>query len=156
MRPRSTQLLPRLSLGALAVSASLNAFAGEFNESDGVAIQGFDAVAYVVDHAATQGVADYTSTYKGSVFRFKSAANRDAFNADPQKYAPQYNGYCAYGVSRGYKAGTSPNAFSVVDGKLYLNFNEEVKTMWAKDAPGYIVKADTQWASVEQTTKVIR
>ena len=156
MRPKSTQTLALLSLAALAAAVSQNAVAGDFNETDGVAIRGFDPVAYVADHEATQGVAEYTSTYKGSVFRFKNAANRDAFIADPQKYAPQYNGYCAFGVSRGYKAVTSPDAFSVVDGKLYLNYNAEVKTMWTKDVPGYIAKADAQWAAIEKTTKVVR
>lgn len=156
MRPQSNQLQTFLSLVAFAVSAPFNALAGEFNESGGVAIQGFDPVAYVVDHTASPGVADYTSIYKGSVFRFENAANREAFIANPEKYAPQYNGYCAFGVSRGYKAATSPDAFSVVDGKLYLNYNSEVKTMWTKDAPGYILKADAQWATVEKTTKVVR
>ena len=156
MRLRTTQLHNLLAMAAFTTTVSFNALAGEFNETDGVAIQGFDPVAYVVENEATQGVAAYTSTYKGSVFRFKNAANRDAFIADPQKYAPQYNGYCAFGVSRGYKAVTSPDAFSIVDGKLYLNYNAEVKTMWTKDVPGYIAKADAQWAAIEKTTKVVR
>ncbi|MEO8384115.1 MAG: YHS domain-containing (seleno)protein [Betaproteobacteria bacterium] len=156
MRSRSIQLQNILLLAAFGVSVSFNTLAGEFNESDGVAIKGFDPVAYVIDQAATQGVADYTSSYKGSVFRFKNAANRDAFIANPEKFAPQYHGYCAFGVSRGYKAATSPDAFSVIDGKLYLNYNAEVKTMWGKDVPGYISKADAQWVTVEKTTKVVR
>jgi YHS domain-containing protein len=144
------------SLAALVVAASLNASAGEFNESEGVAIQGFDPVAYVTELTGSKGSTDFTSVYKGSVFHFKNAANRDAFTANPEKFAPQYHGYCAFGVSRGYKAATSPDAFTVVDGKLYLNYNAEVKTMWAKDVPGFIGKADSQWAVVEKTTKVLR
>ena len=143
-------------MAAFTTTVSFNALAGEFNETDGVAMQGFDPVAYVVEHAATRGVADYTSTYKGSVFRFKNAANRDVFIANPEKFAPQYGGYCAFGASRGYKAAVSPDAFSVVDGKLYLNYNAEVKAMWTKDAPGYIDKADAQWAAVEKTTRIVR
>ena len=95
-------------MAAFTTTVSFNALAGEFNETDGVAMQGFDPVAYVVEFAATRGVADYTSTYKGSVFRFKNAANRDAFIANPEKFAPQYGGYCAFGASRGYKAAVLP------------------------------------------------
>ena len=144
------------STAAFITIATLSAMAGEFNETDGVAIKGFDPVAYMTEHSAMQGSAEFTSTYKGSVFRFQNSANRDAFIANPEKFAPQYNGYCAYGVSRGYKAATSPDAFSVVDGKLYLNYNAEVKTLWAMDVPGYIGKADAQWPTVEKTTKVNR
>ncbi len=156
MRTQSVQIQTLLSLAAVAASVCFSVFAGEFNETDGVAIHGYDAVAYVVDGTATAGVKDFTSIYKGSVFRFKDAANRDAFIASPEKFAPQYNGFCAFGVSRGYKAATSPDAFSVVDGKLYLNYNADVKAMWNKDVPGYIVKADKQWADVEKTSKAVR
>jgi YHS domain-containing protein len=130
--------------------------AGEFNEVDGVAIRGYDPVSYVVEQKAERGRAEFAGAYKGSTFHFKSAAHRDLFLASPEKYAPQYGGYCAFGVSRGYKAGISPDAFSVIDGKLYLNYNADVKATWSKDAPGYIGKADAQWSAVERTTKVIR
>ncbi len=150
----------RLSRVGIAVSAmiiaSLSAMAGTFNETNGVAIDGFDPVAYLTEQKAIKGSAEFSNVYKDSTFHFKSAANRDAFIANPEKFAPQYAGYCAFGVSRGYKAATTPDAFTVVDGKLYLNYNAEVKTMWAKDMPGYIGKADSNWAAVEKTTKVIR
>ncbi len=87
---------------------------------------------------------------------FGAQAHRDAFRADPERYAPQYHGYCAFGVSRGYKAATSPDSFSIVDGRLYLNYNREVQAMWAKDTPGYIEKAEAAWPRVSQTTKVLR
>ena len=132
------------------------ASAGAFNETNGVAIAGYDPVAYMQENKAVKGGREFTHTFKGSVFQFKSAANRDAFAAQPEKYAPQYDGYCAFGVSRGYKAVTSPEAFTVIDGRLYLNFNDDVKTMWSKDTPGYIGKADAQWPTVEKTTKVMR
>ena len=146
----------RSSCAALMATLALSAMAGQFNETDGVAIKGFDPVAYVTEQKAVPGLAEFTGIYKGSTFRFVNTANRDAFIANPEKFAPQYDGYCAYGVSRGYKAATSPDAFRVVDGKLYLNFNAEVKTTWAKDVPGYIGKADAQWPTVEKTTKVVR
>ena len=146
-------LVASLLAGALT---SLNAMAGAFNETNGVAIDGYDPVAYVLEQKPVKGSAEFSNVYKDSVFHFKSAANRDAFAAAPEKFAPQYAGYCAFGVSRGYKAATKPDAFTVVDGKLYLNYNAEVKTMWSKDMPGYISKADGQWATVEKTTKVVR
>lgn len=143
--------------GLLAVGLALSAAqAGEFFETDGVAIGGYDAVAYMNEQQAAKGNAQFAAVFKGSTFHFKNAANRDAFQLNPDKYAPRYGGYCAFGVSRGYKAVTSPDAFSIVDGRLYLNYNGEVKAMWGKDMPGYIGKADAQWSSVEKTTKVLR
>ena len=112
----------------LALSSTLVP-AGEFNEADGVAIRGYDPVAYLTEQKAERGNGEFTGAYKGSTFRFKSAANRDLFIANPEKYAPQLGGYCAFGVSRGYKADISPDAFSVVGDKLYLNYNADVKTM---------------------------
>jgi YHS domain-containing protein len=147
---------PLMAAAALAFAFAHHAAAGEFNETDGVAIQGYDPVAYMIEQKAEKGRAEFIGSFKGSTFRFKSAANRDLFLANPEKYAPQYGGYCAFGVSRGYKAATSPDAFTVVDGKLYLNYNGEVKATWGKDLPGYIGKADAQWATVEKTTKVVR
>ena len=132
------------------------AMAGEFNETDGVAIKGFDPVAYMTEQAAVPGRAEFSSVFKGSIFYFRNAGNRDAFIANAEKYAPQYGGFCAYGVSRGYKAATTPDAFSVIDGKLYLNYNAEVKTLWSKDVPGFIDKANAQWPTVANTTKVSR
>ncbi len=152
----SSGIPARTGAAVLLAFAGLTVMAGSFNETDGVAIDGYDPVAYMAEQKAVKGSAEFTSVHKGSVFHFKNAANRDTFVVNPEKFAPQYAGYCAFGVSRGYKAVTSPDAFTVVDGKLYLNYNLEVKTMWAKDTPGYIGKADGNWATVEKTTKVNR
>lgn len=146
----------RAGLAGLLVTAALTTMAGSFNETDGVAIAGYDPVAYVAELKAAKGSSEFTSIHQGSVFLFKSAANRDTFAANPEKFVPQYGGYCAFGVSRGYKAVTSPEAFTVVDGKLYLNYNAEVKTMWSRDMPGHIGKANNNWTTVEKTTKVTR
>jgi hypothetical protein len=147
--PAPPKYVGRIASILFASSMACTAAAGAFNETNGVAIDGFDPVAYMQEKKAVKGGAAFTHTFKGSVFQFKSAANRDAF-------APQYDGYCAFGVSRGYKAVTSPEAFTVSDGKLYLNFNNEVKAMWSKDMPGFIGKADANWPVVEKTTKVMR
>lgn len=145
-----------ISMVVLLALASTIALAGEFNEVDGVAIRGYDPVVYLNEQKAERGSGEFTGAYKGSTFRFRNAANRDLFLANPEKYAPQFNGYCAFGVSRGYKADISPDVFSVVDGKLYLNYNTEVKAMWSKDVSGYVAKANEKWPMVEKSTKVIR
>ncbi len=148
--------LCRAVVSLVIIALSVHAYSGEFHETNGVAIQGYDPVAYVTESKPARGSAAFSSVYKGSTFHFVSAASRDMFNADPQKFAPQYGGFCAFGVSRGYKAATSPDAFTVLDGKLYLNYNAEVQAMWSKDRPAYIRKADENWSAVERTTKVLR
>jgi hypothetical protein len=150
MRPLSS-----LAVAALLTFAAIPAFAGEFYEKNGAALSGHDAVAYFNDGKPVPGDAAITHAHRGSTFRFASAANRDAFAANPDRYAPQYGGYCAFGTTRGYKAATDPAAFSVVDGKLYLNYNREVQTAWSKDAKSHIVTADAKWPEVAKTTKVI-
>ena len=132
------------------------AWAGDFNELNGMAIKGYDPVAYFVEQKAVKGDDAFRADYRGSSFRFTSAANRDTFLAAPEKYAPQYGGYCAYGVSHGGKADVDPNAFSIVDGKLYLNYNADVKSKWLKDVPGNISKAEGNWPEVAKIGKVVR
>jgi YHS domain-containing protein len=116
--------------------------------AEGVAIKGFDPVAYFTAGAAMPGVAAFNATHRGATFRFASAANRDAFIAAPSKYAPQYGGYCAMGVAYGRKFDVDPTAFKVEGGKLYLNKDARTQTMWLKDVPGNITKADGKWSEV--------
>ena len=138
-----------LTLVTLLGSSALAA-AGEFFETGGIAIRGTDPVAYFKENRAVRGSEQFTATYRGSVFRFASAANRDAFTAAPERYAPQYGGFCAYAVAQGYKASIDPDAFSVIDGKLYLNFNKPTHALWQKDVPGYIRKGDANWPAVSK------
>ena len=119
--------------------------AAKMNVLDGVAIQGYDPVANATQSAAVAGDAGITADYDGATYQFASAANRDAFVANPVKYAPQYGGFCAYAVSKGYTAPIDPQAFTVVDDKLYLNFSPSVKRIWSKDISGNIVKGDSNW-----------
>jgi YHS domain-containing protein len=97
----------------LAVSAA-GASAGEYFEKNGIALRGYDPVAYFKSGQPVRGTAAYTAEYRGSTFQFASQANRDAFVADPARYAPQYGGFCAFGAAGGYKAAIDPTAFSVV------------------------------------------
>lgn len=143
-----------LFAASAASSALMPAWAGEFFERDGVALRGHDAVAYFTENKPVPGVPAHRADYRGSTFQFASKANRDAFVADPARYAPQYGGYCAFGVAGGYKAAIDPAAFSVEGGKLYLNYSREVRQQWGADVPGFIAKADKHWPEVTAQTKV--
>ena len=120
----------------------------EVYAEDGIAIDGSDAVAYFTEGEPVAGDAAITFDYKGATWRFSTEANRDAFAADPEAYAPQYGGYCAYAVSQGYTAPTVPDAWSIVDNKLYLNFSRSVRRRWERDIPGHIAAANANWPSV--------
>jgi len=114
----------------------------------GVAVGGYDPVAYVTDGKPVAGKTDVTLEHEGVTWRFASEANRDAFKADPAKYAPQYGGYCAWAVSQGYTAKGDPDAWTVHDGKLYLNYDKRVRATWARDIPGNVKKGDANWPGV--------
>jgi YHS domain-containing protein len=131
-----------------AVLFSFSAFAGDFFEAGGLAIRGYDPVAYFSDNKPAQGSSKFTALYKGSLFRFSSAANRDAFAANAERYAPQYEGFCAYAAAQGSKAAVDPTAFTIVNNKLYLNFNQSTQALWRKNAQGNIAKADRNWPEV--------
>ena len=140
---------------ALSVMA-LGSSAGEFNESNGVAIKGYDPVAFFKDNKQVRGKDDLRFEYKGSTFVFANADNRAVFVANPQKYAPQYGGYCAFGTARGYKADIDPSTFTVIDGRLYLNYNAQVQREWAADTGRFVRQADERWPTVSKTEKVYR
>jgi YHS domain-containing protein len=148
-------LIRRTAAAAAMAAFAAGAWGGEFYEKNGVALRGHDPVAYFKDNKPIKGAAEHKAEYKGSTFHFASQANRDAFVADPAKYAPQYGGYCAYGTAGGYKAAIDPAAFTVVNGKLYLNYNRDVQKEWSKDVPGFIAKADKNWPTVSTQTKVV-
>ena len=129
---------------------STAALAGDFFETDGVALHGYDPVAYFVAAEPQKGQAQYSYEYKGSTFYFASAANRRSFMEAPEKYAPQFGGYCAYGTSQGYKVSTQPDAFAIVKDKLYLNYNKKVQEIWRQDVPGNIERAEKNWPEVQK------
>ena len=114
----------------------------------GAAINGYDPVAYFTQGAPVKGDTAHVSMHDGAEWRFASADNKTKFDADPAKYAPQYGGYCAYAVSEGYTAKTDPDAWSIVDGKLYLNYSLNVRELWRQDIPGRISAADANWPGV--------
>lgn len=152
-----------LTIAALASALALSgqAFAGpQYVDDTGYAVSGYDVVAYFkldqnpvgkAQPAAVPGKAAYTAKYNDAVFAFSSAENRDTFLADPAKYAPQYDGHCAYGVSKGGKVPANPNLWRIVDGKLYLNITKNVVGFWEEDIPGNINLAETNWVSIDDT-----
>ena len=132
------------SIFLMAILFSSATFAQEvkYYNSDGIAIKGYDPVAYFVQKKAIEGSDSYTFNWSGSKWKFMSQANLDSFRIDPEKYAPQYGGYCAYGCSENHLAPTDPNAWTIVNNKLYLNYNLNVKKSWIKDTTNLIKTAD--------------
>ena len=147
------RIVSRIAGALLASLLASQVWAGEFFEVDGLALRGYDPVAYVEAERPTPGDPAHSFTYLGSKFLFASAANRAKFVAAPDKYAPQFGGFCALGTANGYKVATEPDAFKVVGGKLYLNYNRKVLDIWSKDAPGYIAKANENWPAVSKTAE---
>lgn len=135
-------------LAALAFAGVAAAQKPEIFSDRAGAIRGYDPVAYFTEGKPVKGKAEFTHRWKGATWRFASAANRDRFAAAPEKYAPQYGGYCAYGVASGYAVKIEPDAWRIVDGKLYLNYDRSVQESWSRDIPGYIGKADANWPKV--------
>ncbi len=115
---------------------------------DGAAIKGYDPVAYFTDGKPVKGKAEFSHEWMGVSWRFASAEHRDAFAADPARYAPQYGGFCAWAVSQGYTAEIDPAAWRIEGGKLYLNYSQSVQSRWAQDIPGNIGKADKNWPDI--------
>lgn len=115
-----------------------------FVKSD-AAIRGYDPVAYFKAGKPVKGDQKFTYKWNGANWHFANQQNLDAFKVSPEKYAPQYGGYCAFGLADGHKAPTDPDAWSIVDGKLYLNYDKDVQSMWSKDRAKYIVTADKKW-----------
>jgi hypothetical protein len=113
-----------------------------------LAVDGYDPVAYFRTGAPQKGNPAHTVTWNGATWLFVSAENKAAFEATPQAFSPQYGGYCAWAVSEGYTAKGDPNAWRIVDGKLYLNYNATVQKTWEKDVPGHITKGDKNWPKV--------
>ncbi len=114
----------------------------------GVAIGGYDPVAYFKDGGPREGSEGITLEHAGATWRFASKANRSAFEANPERYAPRYGGYCAWAVSQGYLAKGDPMAWSVVNGRLYLNYDKRVRRTWERDIPGHVRRGDVNWPVV--------
>lgn len=132
------------------VSFGARAQQSEIFSTNGKAIRGYDAVAFFKDGKAVSGSDSLTYAYRDAQWSFASAENREAFKADPEHFAPQYGGYCAYGTAAGHKAPTETETWSIVNDKLYFNYNMKVKGVWIKDQQAFIKKADQRWPLIRE------
>lgn len=137
-----------LSLAGIAHAGEAPVYQGGSLFGEKLAVNGYDPVAYFTDGKPVEGTDEFTLEWNGAKWRFVSAANRDAFKAEPEKYAPQFGGYCAWAVAQGYTASADPEAWKIVEGKLYLNYDKSVQKTWEEDVPGNITKAEANWPKV--------
>lgn len=119
-----------------------------FVTSDG-AIKGYDPVAYFKENKPVKGDQKFSTDFNGVKWVFSSQENLDAFKMNPEKYVPQFGGFCAYGTAEGHKSPTSPEAFTIVDDKLYLNYNMKVKDLWNVKQKENIEKANKNWETLK-------
>lgn len=137
-----------LSTAAMAAPPVNTLKGGLFGGRTDTAILGYDTVAYFTDGKPVKGQDAYVFEWQGAKWKFASQSHLDEFKAKPEQYAPQYGGYCAYGVSQDNLVSIEPDKFRIVDGKLYLNYDGDVQEKWLKDIPGYIRQADAKFQSL--------
>lgn len=140
-------------LSAVVMTLTLaagSAWAAEPVNTNGspLALGGYDVVAYFTEGKPVAGQAGHEAHWNGARWRFASTDNRERFLKEPERFAPRYGGYCAYAVSRGYTAPVAPEAWRIVDSKLYLNYSKDVQKLWEREIPANIKKADTNWPGV--------
>lgn len=140
---------------ALALSLPIAAWSANPVEplnrsSNGLAVKGYDVISYFTDGKATKGSAQYTFDWKNARWHFATAAHRDQFAAAPEKYAPQFGGYCAWAVGHGYTADIDPEAFSIVDGRLYLNYSKGIQKKWTPEKEKWIEEANRHWPGLHR------
>ncbi|NJS12418.1 MAG: YHS domain-containing protein [Microcoleus sp. CSU_2_2] len=128
----------------------------KFYTEKGVALDGQDVVAYFTQSKLVMGVSQFKHNWNGATWQFASAQNRDLFAKNPEKYAPQYGGYCAQAASEGNLVATQPDAWKIVDGKLYLNYDKKVQAQWMTDIPGHIALANKNWPTILNNKELFR
>ncbi len=144
----------KLAIFLLAMGISLTAradidpvYTGFFSNE---AIKGYDAVAYFTEGKPVKGLDEFSFDYMGAEWKFASQAHLDLFRADPEAYAPQYGGYCAYAVANGETASAEPDLWTIHNGKLYLNYNRRINERFQQDIDNYIRQADQNWPRIEK------
>ena len=133
---------------AAAAADRVNVSAGLTEAGAPLAIHGYDPVAFFTQGKPLVGKMGITTVYQGAAFRFASEANKKVFEASPERYAPQYGGYCAFGAAKGAKYDGDPRVFAIVGGKLYFNLSPDIQKKWNEDVAGYIKKADASWPKI--------
>jgi YHS domain-containing protein len=144
--------MKRLSLLLLVLGLALPAFAQTKTllnlDKAGVAIQGYDPVAFFTDNKPVKGKEEFPARHNGALYYFASKEHRDLFKADPAKYEPAFGGYCAYGVSRNKLVEIDVQAFQIVDGRLLLQYSKGVRDDFNKDTKGSLGKAEANWPTL--------
>jgi YHS domain-containing protein len=147
-----TVMVGLFGAGVAYADAETNISDGLTFKGPGLAVHGYDVVAYFKESKPTFGRAKFSAIYNNARYRFASKENLRAFKADPKAYAPQFGGYCAFGVSVGAKFDGNPRRWKIVGGKLYVLLNEDILKAWLKDVPGSIKKANENWKKIVHKT----
>jgi YHS domain-containing protein len=138
----SVALSVAMATSALAAGVELNA------SSTGLALQGYDPVAYFTDGAPAKGSYKITTLFNDATYRFASEENKAQFEANPEAYLPAYGGYCAFGAAMGFKFDGDPTYWKIVDNQLYLNLSQDIQARWEGDIPGFVQSANTNWEDI--------
>ncbi|WP_291730115.1 YHS domain-containing (seleno)protein [Leisingera sp. F5] len=133
-----------MATSALAAGVEINA------SSTGLAMQGYDPVAYFTDGAPSKGSYKITSIYNDATYRFASEEHKTAFEKNPEAYLPAYGGYCAFGTAMGFKFDGDPNHWKIVDNTLYLNLSQDIQERWEGDIPGFVQNANANWTDIAE------
>jgi hypothetical protein len=139
-----------LALALTTVSQGASKVNAVNKNRSGTAAKGYDPVAYFTESKPAKGSPRFSHQWMGATWHFANSNHRDLFSADPQKYAPQFGGYCAWAVSQGYTADIDPEAWKIVGGKLYLNYSKSVQKMWEQDVPKHIAVAEKNWPNLHK------
>lgn len=142
------RLFIALCMAALALPVAAQSSTLQNLDKNGLALQGYDPVTYFTQGQPVKGRPEFTASHEGALYRFASGENRDLFKAAPEKYEPQFGGFCAYAVSRGYTARIDPVAFQIVDGRLLLQYSRRIRDKFNEDTRGNLSKADTNWPAI--------
>jgi YHS domain-containing protein len=135
-------------IALLSVCSVVSAQKSPVYAPKGIALDGYDAVAFFKQGKPVKGSSAYTVQWNGAQWLFADKADLESFKNTPEKYAPQYGGYCAYGAAKGHKATSEVDTWSIVNGKLYLNYDQSVKSTWNKDQAAYIESANKNWPQI--------
>ena len=138
--------LPLVGLGRPVWAASPEVYA-----DSGLALGGTDPVAYFRQGEAVAGLTDYALMWRGATWAFSTAETMEAFEMNPDAYAPQFGGYCAYALAQGSLSPTVPEAWTIYQDQLYLNYSLDVRQEWQADIPGYLAMAAPQWPAILQS-----
>ena len=142
---KSVVVAASLLIGSVSFAADIDVNATE----NDIAINGYDAVSYFTQSKAVKGSQKYTASHKSAIYQFSSKDNRDLFRMNPEKFAPQFGGFCAMGVALNKKLDTDPTAWKIINGKLYLNLNNAVQKKWLSDVPGHLETANRVWSGIQ-------